>query len=52
VSDPLNPRLKIHESTPAPLECRHSLRVADDASGEVPVRVGLGYQVCDAFRWQ
>jgi hypothetical protein len=50
VSDPQNPRLKIYESTPEPLKFEHGMRVADGASGEVTVRVGLRYQVCDVFR--
>lgn len=50
VSDPTNPALKIYESTPEPLMFVHELRVAENASGEVQVRVSVLYQTCDLSR--
>ena len=50
VSDIQNPKVMVYESRPEPLIFLHSLRVAENASGEVAVRAGLIYQTCNSSR--
>ena len=50
LADAMNPQLKIYESTPEPMMFMHSLKVADNASGDVKVRVTVLFQTCDMSR--